>query len=304
MMNHPFEYRRLFSSFATTFLIGTAWLAIGSPHEAATQTLTWDPVAEGLSAAVWTPQAPCQEVPPFVAIDIDPDRYRFSVHYYQREGMAVPPDIHQWQKQTGHDLVFNAGLFREDYSYLGLLYASGRSIGSKRHPTWMGLFVAEPLVSTSRLARVLDLAVDTFDEQQPPYQEAAQSLMLIDRTGKVRVRQTGKRARQTILAELGNGHMLLLKSTEAVSLHAIGQCVRDTFPAVRQAMAMDGGSSSDVVLSTATTQRTNKAGIPQPWLSQLSDNSTAHIGLPAVIGISPRHATPANQAPQEKPADR
>lgn len=169
---------------------------------------------------------------------------------------------------------------------------------------WMGLFVAEPVASTSRMARVLDLSVDAFDEQQPSYQEAAQSLMLLDRTGKVRVRQTGKRAQQTILAELGNGHMLLLKSTDTVSLHAVGQCVRDTFPAVRQAMAMDGGSSSDVVLSTATTQITSKAGVLQPWLSQLGDNSTTHIGLPTVIGISPRYTAPANQARQEKPAGR
>lgn len=303
-MSHPFEGRRFCSSFAATLLLGTVWLVIGLPHPATAQTLKWDPVAEGLSVTVWTPQAPCQDVPPLVAIDIDPDRYRFSVHHYQQEGLSVPPDIHQWQKQTNHELVFNAGLFREDYSYLGLLYANGRSIGGKRHPTWMGLFVAEPAASTSRQARVLDLTVDAFDEQQPVYQEAAQSLMLLDRTGKVRVRQTGKRAQQTVLAELANGHILLLKSTAAVPLHAVGQCVRDTFPAVRQAMAMDGGSSSDVALSAATKQATSKAGDVRPWFQLLGDNSTAHIGLPAVIGISPRHASLANQAGQEKPAPR
>ena len=253
---------------------------------------------------IWTPQVPCQDVPPFIAIDIDPDRYRFAVHHYQREGLSVPPNIHQWQKQTGHELVFNAGLFREDYSYLGLLYAGGRPLGGKRHAIWMGLFVAEPTTSALRQARVLDLAVDTFDEQQPVYQEAAQSLMLLDRTGKVRVRQTGKRAQQTILAELGNGHILLLKSTDVVSLHAVGQCVRDAFPAVRQAMAMDGGSSSDVALNEVTRQITSKAGGLHPWLPLLGDGSTAHIGLPAVIGSSPRRTAPENQAGPEKPARR
>ena len=292
------------SSFAAVFLLGTTWLVIGLPHQASTQTLTWDPVAEGLSVTVWSPQTPCQDVPPLIAFDIDPDRYRFVVHHYQREGLSAPPDIRQWQKQTGHDLIFNAGLFREDFSYLGLLYANGRSIGGKRHPTWMGLFVAEPVDSTSRRAKVLDLAVDPFDEQRPGYQEAAQSLMLLDRTGKVRVRQTGKRAQQTILAELGNGHVLLLKSTDAVSLHAVGQCMRDTFPAVRQAMAMDGGSSSDVVLNAATAQTAIISGVLQPWLLQSADNSTAHIGLPAVIGISPRRTVSANQVTPEKPTGR
>lgn len=298
------EYRRPCSGFAATLLLGTAWLVTGVPQSATTQTLPWDPVAEGLFMTVWKPQAPCQDVPPLVAIDIDPDRYRFVVHHYQQEGLSVPPDIRQWQKQTGHDLVFNAGLFREDFSYLGLLYANGRSIGGKRHPTWMGLFVAEPVDSTARRAKVLDLTVDPFDERRPTYQEAAQSLMLLDRTGKVRVRQTGKRAQQTILAELGNGHILLLKSTDAVSLYAVSQCVRDTFPAVRLAMAMDGGSSSDVALSAAAAQTTGKAGIMQPWLAQLGDNSTAHIGLPAVIGISPRRTVSTNQTRQKDSARR
>lgn len=298
------ECRRFRPSFVAKLLLGTAWLVIGLPHTASTQPLLWDPVAEGLSVTLWTPQAPCQNVPPLIAFDIDPARYRFSVHHYQREGLSVPPDIHQWQKQTGHDLVFNAGLFREDYSYLGLLYANGHPIGSKRHATWMGLFVAEPVSSAARQARVLDLAVDAFEERQPAYQEAAQSLMLLDRTGKVRVRQTGKRAQQTILGELGNGHMLLLKSTDVVSLHAVGQCIRDAFPAVRQAMAMDGGSSSDVALSAAIRQTTSPASGPHPWLPLLGDGSTAHIGLPAVIGISPRQAAPTNQAGQDKPVRR
>jgi hypothetical protein len=130
------------------------------------------------------------------------------VHYYQQDGFSTPLDIRQWQERTGHDLVFNAGLFRENYAYLGLLYGNGRSLGGKRHPTWLGLFVAEPSVDRARRARVLDLTFDTFDEGHPPYREVAQSLMLLDRTGKIRVRQTGKRAHQTLVAEKGDGHLV------------------------------------------------------------------------------------------------
>jgi uncharacterized protein YigE (DUF2233 family) len=273
------------------------------PTPALSQSLSWDAIADGLSVTVWTPHDPCHDVPPFIVVDIDPDRYRFAVHHYQREGLSTPPDIRQWQKQTGHDLVFNAGLFREDYTYLGLLYANGHPLGSKRHATWMGLFVAEPSGVTSRRARVLDLSVDMFDEQQPAYLEAAQSLMLLDRTGKVRVRQTGKRSQQTILAELGNGHMLLLKSTNVVSLHALGQCVRDTFPEIRQAMAMDGGSSSDVALGPLAGQ-TSKPVRQYPWLPLLDDRSTAHLGLPAIIGISPRQAASVNRNGQRSSLNR
>jgi len=252
------------------------------------QTITEDQLGDGLSVSVWNPQTQCPDVAPLVAVEIDPDRYRFSVHYYQQDGFSSPLDIRQWQERTGHDLVFNAGLFRENYAYLGLLYGNGRSLGSKRHPTWMGLFVAEPSVDRTRRARVLDLTFDTFDEGHPPYREVAQSLMLLDRTGTIRVRQTGKRAHQTLVAEKGDGHLLLFKTTEVTSLHALGECLRDAFPPLRQVMAMDGGSSSDVAVSSALRQARPKMAGLHSWLSLLDGSTLTHIGLPAVIGVSPR----------------
>lgn len=253
------------------------------------QTITEDQLGDGLSVSVWNPQTQCPDVAPLVAVEINPDRYRFTVHYYQQDGFSSPLDIRQWQERTGHDLVFNAGLFRENYAYLGLLYGNGRSLGSKRHPTWLGLFVAEPSVDRTRRARVLDLTFDTFDEGHPPYREVAQSLMLLDRTGTIRVRQTGKRAHQTLVAEKGDGHLLLFKTTEVTSLHALGECLRDAFPSLRQVMAMDGGSSSDVAVSSALRQARSKTAGLHSWLSLLDGSTLTHIGLPAVIGVSPRH---------------
>ena len=269
-------------------LLGVVFVVFGGPSSTTAQSLAGDQLGDGLSISVWNPHTQCPDIAPLVAVDIDPDRYRFTVHYYQQEGFSDPLDIHQWQEQTGHDFVFNAGLFRENYAYLGLLYGNGRSLGSKRHPTWLGLFVAEPVEDRSRRARVLDLTFDTFDERQPPYREVAQSLMLLDRTGKVRVRQTGKRAHQTLVAEQGNGHLLVLKTTEVVSLHALGECLRDAFPSLRQVMAMDGGSSSDVAVSPLLRQATSKMAGVHTWMPLLEGSITTHVGLPAVIGVSPR----------------
>ena len=269
-------------------LLGVVFVVFGGPSSTTAQSLAGDQLGDGLSISVWNPHTQCPDIAPLVAVDIDPDRYRFTVHYYQQEGFSDPLDIHQWQEQTGHDFVFNAGLFRENYAYLGLLYGNGRSLGSKRHPTWLGLFVAEPVEDRSRRARVLDLTFDTFDERQPSYREVAQSLMLLDRTGKVRVRQTGKRAHQTLVAEQGNGHLLILKTTEVVSLHALGECLRDAFPSLRQVMAMDGGSSSDVAVSPLLRQATSKMAGVHTWMPLLEGSIATHVGLPAVIGVSPR----------------
>jgi uncharacterized protein YigE (DUF2233 family) len=277
-----------FPAFPAFMLLGILFL--GSWGLASAQSIAWDRPAEGLGLGVWNPPPVCRDVPQLVVAEIDPVRYRFSVHYFRNELFGAPPDILEWQKRTGHDLIFNAGLFRENFSYLGLLYGGGKSLGGKRHASWMGLFVAEPTVTGGPMAGILDLSVDLFDEQRPPYDEAAQSLMLLDRTGTVRVKQTSKQSQQTIIAEQHDGRVVVMKTTEVASLHAIGQCLHVAYPAIRQAMAMDGGSSSDLSMSPALRQAIEKTAGVHSWTVLVDANSTGHIGLPAVIGISPRHS--------------
>jgi uncharacterized protein YigE (DUF2233 family) len=255
------------------------------------QSIAWDRPSDGLAIGVWNPLTSCPDVPPLLVSDIDPLRYRVSVHYFRNEPLSEPPDILEWQRRTGHDLVFNAGLFRENFSYLGLLYGRGKPMGGKRHASWMGLFVAEPTGGGPSRAGILDLSIDPFDEERPPYGEAAQSLMLLDRTGRVRVKQTGKLSQQTIVAELRNDHILIIKTTEVASLHAIGQCLRDAYPTIRQAMAMDGGSSSDLSISPALREAVQKTIGTHEWMTLVNSEPTGHVGLPAVIGISPRRHT-------------
>lgn len=253
------------------------------------QELTWEPLGTGLAASIWKPGERCLEAERFLLIKVDPERYRFSVHYYAQEGLLHPPTIDEWQKRTGHEVLFNAGLFRENFAYLGLLLKEGHSLGSRRHGTWQGLFVAEPTATDSTpKAAVLDLATDTFQEDKPAYREAAQSLMILDHTGAIRVRQTGKRAYQTVVAETQNGQLLILKSLGLVSLYGVGQCLRDTFPSIALAMAMDGGSSSDLYVSESLWKSGNPSDTRVNWKDLFAGRSTAHIPLPAIIGLSPR----------------
>lgn len=261
---------------------------MGLPDISPAQNITWMPLSDGLALSLWKPGEACPVVPAMLAADIDPERTRFSVHYYAQEGLSEPLTIDEWQKRTGHHVLFNAGLFRENFAYLGLLYKEGRSLGSRRHTSWQGLFVAEPSVSGLKKARVLDLASDNFDEQQPVYQEAAQALMLLDQTGKIRVRRTGKHAYQTIVAETGDGHILILKSLEPVTLYDLGKCLRDSLSGVRQAMAMDGGSSSDVSVLESLWQQNARTDDRASLKALFSGGTATHIPLPTVIGISPR----------------
>ncbi len=261
---------------------------VALPGNGLAQNIVWERLSDGLAVSVWEPGEPCPAVPAMLATDIDPERTRFSVHYYAQEGLSHPPTIEEWQKRTGHHVLFNAGLFRENFTYLGLLYKDGQALGSRRHSTWQGLFVAEPSTSRLKKAGVLDLASDSFDEQEPPYREAAQALMLLDHTGKIRVQRKGKLAYQTIVAEAGNGHILVFKSLDLATLYDVGQCLKDTLPMVRHAMAMDGGSSSDILIPKSLWQGDRQTQDGDSWKVLFGGSTVTHIPLPTVIGISPR----------------
>jgi uncharacterized protein YigE (DUF2233 family) len=285
-----------------TFLIAVwiLWCGLVTPRFSWAQALAWEQVAEGLAVTVWEAGAKCgNEVPPLYIVKVDPERFRFSVYYFRDEGLSAPLTIQEWQRRTRSVVLFNAGLFREDFTYLGLLYKDGRLLGGKRHPQWQGLFVAEPVQPGLRKARVLDLSVDSFVDAQPSYREAAQSLMLLDRAGKPRVRQTGKQAHQMIVGEDGEGNILLVKTTAAVTLRALAECLRDGMPMIRHAMAMDGGSSSDLFIGAELLPEQGEGHQPRPWQPLVEGSGMAHIPLPSVIGLFPRGTLPTRQRTAE-----
>jgi len=254
------------------------------PAHAWAQAPAWDKLADGLDVTVWTPGKPCAQVPPLYLLKIDPERFRFAVYQFHHERLNGPLTLPEWQQRTKAVALFNAGLFLENFSYMGLLYSGGQSAGSAKHAQWQGLFVAEPFAPMGKKARVLDLQAEAFDPGRPAYQEAAQALMLLDRQGKPRVRQSGKAAQQTVVAEDRAGRILVIMSNGEIPLWELAVCLRDGFRDVTHAMAMDGGASSDVLISsTLSGPRADAA-----WSPLVDGKGLSHTPLPAVIGIFPR----------------
>lgn len=276
--------------------MGVACLAVmclclpAASHATAPAELTWDRLQEGLDLAVWNPEDRCEGVPALFIVKVDPKRFRFSTYHFADEGMAEPLTIQDWQRRTGSSVLFNAGLFRNDYSYLGLLLKDGRSLGTKPHPHWQGLFVAEPthaLKGGSRKARVIDLAAEPAAGRNPPYREAAQSIMLLDRSGKPRVRHSGKRAQQTVVGEDQGGRILIIKTTDPVALWELAVCLRDGPLGIALAMAMDGGASSDLFIDT-NLLRNLRNGETEARRAVVDGSGGGHIPLPSVIGVFAR----------------
>ncbi|MFQ5931857.1 MAG: phosphodiester glycosidase family protein [Nitrospiraceae bacterium] len=276
------SWNRLGSALA---VCGMFWVTLGLSSP---QGLPWEQLAEGMVVTTWDPGTRCDgRVPRLFMVKIDPERFRFSTYHFMDEGLPAPLTIQEWQERTHASVLFNAGLFREDYSYMGWLFKGGRSLGSKRHPLWKGLFVAEPVGSGVPKARVLDLALEHFSPDHPAYREAAQSLMLLDRGGKPRVRRTGNRAHQTVVAEDRAGSLVVIKTAEEVTMWELAVCLQEGLPEIAHAMAMDGGASSDLLISS-DLPGVREAESPSFWQRLVDGNGMEHIALPTVIGVAAR----------------
>jgi uncharacterized protein YigE (DUF2233 family) len=270
-------------------LTGLVTLVFAIARTASADAILWDHMAPGLEVTLWVPSEKCgNDVPLGVMVRVDPERFQFQVYHYRDEGLSGPLTIQEWQQRTRANVLFNAGLFREDYSYMGLLLKGGRSVGSKRHPQWHGLFVAEPIAPGLKKARVLDLARESFAEDRPPYREAAQSLMLLDQAGQPRVRRSGRRDYQMVVAEDQQGRILLIRPGKVVALWELAQCLHESLPDVVQAMAMDGGSSSELYVGPGTLKRAPSGTASKSWSSLLDGSGVGHVPLPSVIGVLTR----------------
>lgn len=267
-------------------LLVAAW---GAPSSLRAEPLSWTSLDTGLAVTVWRPGETCPDVDGLLIVDIDPESYQFAVHNYADEGLKAPVMLEQWRLRTGHVVLFNAGLFTPDLAYMGLLSKDGRILSRRQHPSWHGLFVAEPESPHERTkARIVDLREAHPERPTRGYREAAQALMLIDRVGTIRVRHTGKFAHQTIIAETREGHIRLVKTLGLVTLYGIAECLRGGLTDISVAMAMDGGSSSDLLVAPSVWKAAGLSDREQTWKELFAGGSTAHIPLPTVIGLSRR----------------
>ncbi len=243
----------------------------------------------GLGWISWDGGTACRSGDPAIGVlAADPERFRFQVLHYAWQGHSQPLTLWEWFDTVSPLALFNAGQYYPDYSYMGLLIHQGRSIRGRLHPLFQALFVAEPADEMPPRARIIDLANDAFDPKQPAYLEAAQSFMLLDRTGSIRVQKTPNVANRTVVAEGRDGRLWIFVTRGGYTLWELGELLRSgPFP-IAQAMSMDGGDEAQLLVrvggflydSMGPWDAAGGTGQPGP---------RARTPLPTVVGIFPRY---------------
>jgi hypothetical protein len=209
----------------------------------------WRTLRPGAEFATFRGDVWCKRGPGEVAaIRLDPARVRLRVRHYTLMAEGYPLNIVEWKRRTGALAVFNAGQYYEDFTYMGLLVCDGRVVSGTLHPGYKAALVAAP-DSGGPGARVVDLTREPIDPRHPGWREVAQSFMLFDRTGTVRIRKSDRIANRTVVAEDRRGRLLVITSEGAYTLSDFAELLKATPLEIVQAMCMDGGYEAEMCVS-------------------------------------------------------
>jgi uncharacterized protein YigE (DUF2233 family) len=246
----------------------------------------WREVAPGVEFATLDGGAWCKRGSAALAVlRLDPERVRVRVRHYSRMPGRRPLDAVAWSRATGAVAVFNAGQYYPDLSYMGLLVSDGVALSKRPHGTFRAALVADP-VGGGRGARVLDLERHPLDPRHPGWREVAQSFMLVDETGAVRVRRSERVANRTAVAEDRHGRLVVVVSEGGYTLHEFAHMLKALPLAVSHAMSMDGGNESQLVVRGPRFRYASFGRWERDGDEQAAP--TAATLLPTVIEVDPR----------------
>ena len=245
----------------------------------------WRELSPGLEFAIFRGEPYCRRGSAAIAVlRMDPERVRLRVRHYTQNTNPEPLDVVQWQRLTRAAAVFNAGQFYPDWRYMGLLASGGHWFSDRAHQGYHAVLVADRH-GPGEGARVIDLAATPSAPESLAWNEVAQSFMLFDSTGTLRVRRSERIANRTVVAEDRQGRLVVLVSEGSYTLADFAFVLQKSPLQLRRAMSMDGGREAELVVTRGDFRYASFG----KWEStdEHASAPAASVPLPAVITVDP-----------------
>jgi len=216
-------------------------------------------------------------------VKVDPAHNRFQVFH------DTPRTIFQWQEETQAPVLFNAAYYSLTGQPVGLILTDGRPVGPWYNQQMRGMFVAEPKGVSPDLPRatILDLVNSRVDVRNLPWTQGVQSFpLLLDYKGRIRVKESGKRAHRTVIAADRHGNILIFNTRDDYfTLHGLALFLKASAFEIDSALNLDGGTEAQLYIKT----REREYFSPPAWTTKLGSLlDRREFLLPTVIGIFPR----------------
>ncbi len=168
--------------------------------------------------------------------------------HFRADEIGAKLPVEAWAERLAAKVVFNAGQFDENFEHLGWLKRDGKWLSRQQKPAWKGLLVSGPL-GESFFGRIVDLE-RADGEVAEDYRNVVQSMMLLDASQKLRVRDSELSACRTVVAEDKQGRILVVVTEGATTLGDLGRWLARSSLGVVRAMNLDGGIESQLVVDT------------------------------------------------------
>ena len=279
----PPPYRNSPRHIPVARISAVAAVAVGAYLVIHTQSAPrWRVLRPGVEFATLRGEPYCRRGSAAIAVlRLDPAIARLRVLHYSLTREERPPGIVEWQRRTRSLAVFNAGQFYPDWSYMGLLVCSGKVVSDDIHPGFKAALVASPEKGAPAI-HVLVLARERIDAHAPGWREVAQSFMLIDGKGAVRVRKSDHVANRTVVAEDRRGRILVLTTEGGYTLWDLANWLRHSPLSISHAMAMDGGYEAEMCVQSGDFRYASFGHWPS---DATPDVPGARAPLPTVIAV-------------------
>lgn len=243
----------------------------------------WQVLSRGLMFAEVSVLKGEEVVAGLTVVKADPAHNRFQVFH------DAPKTIFQWQEETQAPVLFNASYYSPQGQPVGLILTDGRPVGPWRNPQMRGMFVAEPKGMSPDLPRatILDLVNTRVDVKNLPWTQGVQSFpLLLDYRGRIRVRESGKRAHRTVIAADRNGNILVFNTRDDFfTLYELALFLKASAFEIDSALNLDGGTEAQLYIKTKEQEYLS----PATWTARLGNLlDRREFWLPTVIGIFPR----------------
>lgn len=272
------------------FLIILCCLVGGIPGRAAGESPAlshsppqWRTLSRGLMFSEVTVAQGGLEVASLAVVKADPAHNSFRVFH------ETPQTIIHWQEKVQAPVVFNASYYSPQGKPVGLIVTDGRAVGPWHNPRMRGMFVAEPKGMSPDLPRatILDLVHSRVDLKNLPWTQGVQSFpLLLDYKGRIRVKETDKKAQRTVVAADRHGNILVFNtSSDYFSLYELARFLKASAFEIDSALNLDGGSEAQLYIKTGEYEYFS----PPRWMARLGSLlDRPEFWLPTVIGIFPR----------------
>jgi uncharacterized protein YigE (DUF2233 family) len=267
-------------------LVLLGWLGtppVSGGEEWSHSPLQWQVLGRGLNFAEVQVLRDDEVVERLAVVKIDPVLNAFRVFHHAPQSLTV------WQQEIKAPVVFNASYYGAGGRPVGLIIADGNPLGPLYNRQMRGMFVAEAKGISPDLPRatILDLVMTPINPKKLPWTQGVQSFpLLLDYKGRIRVRNSEKKAHRTVIAADRAGNILVFNTFNAYfTLFDLARFLKASAFEIDSALNLDGGTEAQLFIKTADFEYFS----PPSWEARIGNlMDRREFWLPTVVGVFPR----------------